>query len=325
MRLDVHSHLYPIPFVELMAELGREDLRNGPAQDLDLSGRVAQQDAAGVDCQLLSLVGPNTVVADAGGALAAAQLVNDLYATLCGQYPGRFLALAMLPLPHVDRAIREADRAMRSPTCVGVALPCSVSGIPLDDPRFDELWAWLDERRALVYIHPVGSDSLGHWGLDDYGLGPMFGSPLQLGVAACRLVFTGVTSRYPHTRIVLAQEGGFLASRWEAIENVVLRPGLAGHAPYMLGWVNSLEIDRDDPMAAFRRFLFDTSALHKTPTMLESVRHAYGIDRLVLGSDSLFLSLEETVSFLESTPALDAAERVRILDGHADSLLGANA
>ena len=321
MRTDFHTHLYPRPYLDLMVELGREDYRRAPSQDLDPAARIADQDAAGVDRQVLSFIGLNAVIEDRAGAVASAQCLNDVYAEVCAASEGRILAFALLPLPHVDEAVAEVARAIARPTCVGIGLPCSISGRPLDDPAFDPLWAELDARAAVVFVHPAGGDSAGHWGMAEFGLSAMFGSPAQLGLAACRLVFSGVTARYPHVRFLFGQGGGFLASRWEAIENIVLRPGFAGHAPYMLGWVKDLDIDPDDPMAGFRAFWYDTAGMHQMPTLLETARATYGLDRLVLGSDALFGSLPDTVSFLQTTDLLTDTERTAVLGGGAVELV----
>jgi hypothetical protein len=64
MRIDVHSHLYPAEYLDLMVELGREDLRRVHRQDLEMTERVEAQDASGVGCQILSFIGLNAVVAD---------------------------------------------------------------------------------------------------------------------------------------------------------------------------------------------------------------------------------------------------------------------
>lgn len=321
MRTDFHTHLYPAEYLELMVRLGREDFRRAHAQDMDMGERIAAQDGSGVQRQVLSFIGQNTVIDDPAGATDAAQCLNDIYAGVAAKAEGRFLSFAMLPLPHVNRAIAEARRALATPTCIGVGLPCSISGLTLDDPSFEGLWEVLDAAGALVFVHPAGSDSENHWGMDAFGMSAMFGSPMQIGIAACRLVFSGLTARYPNLRFVFAQGGGFLPSRWEAIENLVLRPGFAGHAPYMLGWVKDVDVDPEDPMARFRDFFFDTAGFHQTPTTLAAARATYGIDRLVLGSDAQFGSLTDTVAFLSSTDLLSDAERAAVLDG-GDAKLG---
>ncbi|WP_375387575.1 amidohydrolase family protein [uncultured Amnibacterium sp.] len=321
MRTDFHSHLYAKPFLDLMIELGREDYRRAPAQDLDPSQRIAAMDSAGIDRQVMSFIGLNTVVDDAGGAVAAAQTLNDTYAEVGARSLGRLQSFALLPLPYVEQAISEARRAMAAPDCIGVGVACSISGRPLDDPQFDPLWSELDGLGAVVFVHPVGGDSAGHWGMAEWGMTAMFGSPMQLAIAACRLVFGGTLARFPNLRFLFAQGGGFLASRWEAIENTVLRPGLAGHAPYILGWVRDLDIDANDPMAGFRSLWFDTATMHQSPTLLDSARATFGLDRLVLGSDALFGSLVDTVAFVERTDRLSDAERASILEGGAVPLV----
>jgi predicted TIM-barrel fold metal-dependent hydrolase len=321
MRTDFHSHLYPKPYLDLMIELGREDYRRAPAQDLDPAERIAAQDEAGIDRQVISFIGLNSVIEDPVGAVAAAQCLNDVYADVCASSAGRLLSFAMLPLPHVDEAIAEARRALQDPACVGVGVACSVSGRPLDDPAFEPLWTELDTLGSIVFVHPAGGDSAGHWGMAEWGLTAMFGSPMQLGIAACRLVFSGLTTRYPRLRFLFAQGGGFLASRWEAIENVVLRPGLKGHAPYMLGWVQDLGLDETDPMAGLRNLWFDTATMNQAPTVLDTARATYGLQRLVLGSDALFGSLTDTVTFVRETERLSDAERMAVLDGGAVPLM----
>jgi predicted TIM-barrel fold metal-dependent hydrolase len=314
LKLDIHSHFYAPGYVKLMVDLGREDLRRMPTQSSDLSDLVAEQDRVGIDCQVLSFGGVNAILEDRSAAHEAAACLNDAYQQVCAAHDGRFRAFAMLPLPHVESALQEAERMLGEPSVVGVSVPCSVSGMPLDDPALEELWAGLNDRATTVYVHPVGQDSQGHWGLEQFGLSAMFGSPLQLGVAACRIVFSGMLQRFPKLQFVFAQCGGFLAARWEAIENIVLRPGLAGHAPYMLGWVNSLALDASDPMAGFRQLYFDTSGIYHTPGAIAEARHSYGVDRLVLGSDTRFMSLTDTVSFIADTDLLTAPEKSGILE-----------
>jgi predicted TIM-barrel fold metal-dependent hydrolase len=321
MRTDFHSHLYPKPYLDLMVSLGREDYRRAPVQDLDPAARIAAQDEAGIDRQVISFIGLNTVLDDRSAAADAAACLNDVYAEVCRSADGRLLSFAMLPLPHVEEAITEARRALQDPSCVGVGVACSINGRPLDDPEFEPLWAELDSVGAVVFVHPAGGDSAGHWGMKEWGLTAMFGSPMQIGIAACRLVFSGLTARYPGLRFLLAQGSGFLASRWEAIENVVLRPGLAGHAPYMLGWVKDLGLDEADPMGGFRNFWYDTATMNQSPTLLETARATLGLDRLVLGSDALFGSLTETAAFLRETDRLSDAERTAVLEGGAVPLV----
>src|ERR1700678_1154270 len=67
----------------------------------------------------------------------------------------RFSFFATLPLPHVDAALSELERA-RELGAVGVTFSTSVLGRPLTDAACAEVFAELDRRAAIVFLHPPG-------------------------------------------------------------------------------------------------------------------------------------------------------------------------
>src|ERR1051326_1235633 len=118
MLVDVHAHHSPRAYTEAMQRLAGAGRSRGwadqPHTDSpeDIARRVELMDEAGVDVQVLShgIMAPY-LRAEADG-LDAATACNDAYADLVQQYPRRFAALASLPLPHVDAALRELSRCM---------------------------------------------------------------------------------------------------------------------------------------------------------------------------------------------------------------------
>src|SRR5215208_1210267 len=108
MRIDVHGHYLPTVYTSLLARLGHPDVDGAigrmPSGAVTLEQQIAALDEAGIDVQVLS-VGPlQPQLATEAAAVEAARYANDLYADVCQQYPGRFAALAALPLPHVEAA-----------------------------------------------------------------------------------------------------------------------------------------------------------------------------------------------------------------------------
>lgn len=320
MIVDFHTHWYPEAFFKRVAEIGRPELAKARTQANDLSARVDEMDSVGVDRQVLSFVGLNVEMADEPAAVESARLLNDLYRDARDRYPGRFDQLVKVPLPWVDAGIAEAVRGIDELGAVGVALPCSYSGHVLDDPAFDAFWAELDARGAIAFVHPVGEDSRGHWGMEQYGLDAMFGSPMQIGLAATRLVFSGVTKRFPNIKFLLAQGGGNLMSRWHAVESI-LTLGLSGHVPAFLGWTKTLDLDAADLMSGFRGFYFD-SAMMDTPATLMLARETFGFDRMVVGSDTAFGSVAAIVNYVRGSEVLNDAEKTLILETNSARLLG---
>lgn len=319
MIVDFHTHWYPEAFFKRLALIGRPELANARTQPLDLSARVAEMDQVGVDRQVLSFVGLNVEMPERAGGVEAARLLNDLYRDARDRHPGRFDQFTKVPLPWVDEAVAEAVRGFDELGAVGVALPCSFSGHELDDPAFDPFWAELDARRTIAFIHPVGEDSRGHWGMNEYGLDAMFGSPMQIALAATRLVFSGVTKRFPNIKFLLAQGGGTLLSRWHAIETI-LNLGAKGHVPAFLGWTKELDLDAADPMLGFRSFFVDT-AMMDTPATLMMCKETLGIDRVVLGSDMAFGSVAAIATYIRDSEVLSDAEKTLVLETNTSKLL----
>ena len=324
MRIDVHAHYWAAAYIDLLVELGRTDLAFAGRQADDLDERVAEMDRVGVDVQILSAIGLNTEVPDAQGSRRAAAGINDIYADVVERYRGRFRAFGSVPLPFVDQAIAESDRVLGELNFPGIALPCTVDGKPLDDATFEPFWENLARHDAVVYIHPVGSNSSCHPGLADWGLHTAYGSPLQLATAATRMVFSGLTFRYPTIQFVFGVCGGILPYLWPRLDRN-LRRGLDRSAEKAVGgnyfaWVQKLPLDPDDPMSAFRRFWYDSST-QETPLTMQMVKETFGVDRLLLGSDSIFASLTEVVSYLQDSPYLTAEEKVAVLDRNAQALL----
>jgi aminocarboxymuconate-semialdehyde decarboxylase len=83
-----------------------------------------------------------------------AQLSNDEFARTCTDQPALFSFWAALPLPHVDAALAELARAFDELGALGVILHCSCLGDSIARAEFDPLFAELDRRRAVVFLHP---------------------------------------------------------------------------------------------------------------------------------------------------------------------------
>ena len=121
---------------------------------------------------------------------------------MCAQHGGHFAAIAALPLPHVDAALAELTRALDDLGMVGVSLGCSIVGRPLDEAAFEPMFAELDRRGAVLFLHPVGRGcgSL----LEGFDLNFPLGAPFEDTVAALRLILAGIVDRYPRLRIIAA-------------------------------------------------------------------------------------------------------------------------
>lgn len=327
MRIDVHSHYNPPDyFAALKAAGGQDELsifrvlghlwRPGTgtavlgADEAVLARRLADMDASGIGKQILSIGAAHPYLRNEADAARIARELNDAYAALVARAPTRFLAFGMLPLPHVDAALAEMERVLAIPGFVGIALGGSAQGIPLDDPRFAPLWDALNQRRAVVYIHP-GTEISGVVGCTEFHLAPDFVSPAEMAVCACRMITTGLLDRHPDVEIIIATLGGaipFLARRFDR--------GLRQDYPDLHARLGGV-------LRHLPRFYVDTSVTEE-PAALLAAKETFGVERLLLGSDYARpnQSTMDGLAYVQNSPHLSEDEKDAVLSRNATRLFG---
>lgn len=312
MRIDVHAHYYPRALYELRAPFDgvmrdRSVPMRGFSLHVDLAGQLELMDAAGIDSQVLSLGNTPPYYEGREPAVAVARGSNDIYVDLHTRHPARFHVFAGVPLPHVDEAIAELDRALTLPGVLGVGLGCSVLGKPLDDPSFDPFFAELDRRRTVTFVHPVGAG--GGPNSDDFGMTWMLASRFEDTITAVRLIMSGLTLRYPNIRFIFPHLGGTIPLFLQRIDNVAERQGWDEMSPDAR------------PSDLLRRFWYDT--VNEQDSALRCACEAFGVDRLVLGTDWPMLPPDKLKHFVDYvSEALPAEDARQILEVNAAQLLG---
>ena len=324
MRIDVHAHYFPQSFLDLLRKHGRADIANvAGAQSPDFTKRIEAIDATCTSVQILSASALDTTIDNEDGAVELCRHINDVYHAVTQQHDGRFGAFGLVPLPHIDAAIAEARRCLDELGFQGLTSTCIVNGKVLDDKEYEPFWAFLNERSAVMYLHPTGSQSACHPGMHNMNMHLAWGSPVQLPLTAARLVYSGLTKRYPKIQFIFAVCGGFLPYWWTRIETNLKR-AVSGSANAAVGdkmfaWVREAGIQPQDTMAAFRKFWYDSS-VQDVPAAMYCIKRAYGVDRVLLGSDEVFASLVEAVRYIETNDELSADEKAAILDRNAQSI-----
>ncbi|WP_326569757.1 amidohydrolase family protein [Amycolatopsis rhabdoformis] len=311
MRVDVHAHLWSQAYLDLLTRLGNdraaEQGRLGAGTtEAELDARFEQMTTAGVDLQVLSTTPAPPHFENESAAVEAARFVNDEYARLVQEHPGRFKAFASLPLPHTDAALAELGRAVDELGFLGVAITTSVLGRTLADPAFLPVYEELDRRGSVLFVHPAGV------GAASPLIGPeltwQIGAPIEDTVAVMHLIVAGIPSRFPRMKIVLPHLGGALPMLLPRIDRQ--NPWEAPETPEL-------------PSLAARRIFYDTVGHNHIPA-LRLAAETLGADRLVLGSDFPYQKgdgFTEAVTYVQRS-GLPENDVTNILDRTAVDLLG---
>jgi aminocarboxymuconate-semialdehyde decarboxylase len=330
--IDVHCHYSPPAFTQLAADTLKSEfailpgegdegdtlVRYGRRIDFlhgELSGlmaldeRVARMDA--IDCAVQAISPPTFFAfyeqpADVGAYLASA--INDQLLDAVGRHPDRLVGLVTLPLQDAAAAVRELERVSSNPAVRGVILGSSIGGMQLDDPSLWPFYEAAADLGSAIFIHPASSDLAGADRMQEYFLHNLIGNPTNTTLAAARLIFGGVLTRYPDLRVCLAHAGGYLP--W------ALGRLTRGHETHAEARVNTDE----PPEEQARRLYVDTIA--HSPRSLEYVVGLFGRDRLVCGSDFPFGIGDEDPRADVEALALDADLRHAVFRGNALRFLG---
>jgi len=333
VKIDAFPHILPRRYFDRMIAAA-----SGPASYMqkrtagvpclyDLDERFRVMDRFEGYVQVLTLSSP-PVEALGEPALTRdlARLANDEMADLVRRYPDRFLGFAAsLPMNDPDAAVREAERATSDLDALGVQIYTNVNGLPLDDPRFEPLFARMAELDRAIWVHPARTATTPDYPSENrskYELWWVFGWPYETAIFMSRLIFSGHLDRYPNLRILTHHAGGMV-------------PHFAGRIGPGLDQLGARTPEEDLGALArrMRKRPFDYYKMFYGDTALFGAEHAvrcaiefFGVDHMLFGSDMPF-DPEKGPQFIRETIAnLDAiglrpADRQRIDEQNARRVL----
>jgi aminocarboxymuconate-semialdehyde decarboxylase len=311
MRIDVHAHFWTGDYLDLLAGLGKADAGAargiGAGGGAELEARLRLMDRAGVQMQVLSACPQLPYGQDQEKATTAARFVNDRYAELVQAHPDRFRAFAALPMPHLEDSISELRRALDQLRIAGVAMNTTVLGRGLVEPDYEPVFAELNSRAAVLYLHPAGN-SVRLPLIGNYHLTWMVGAPVEDTISVMQLITHGIPARYPDIKIINSHLGGAL-------------PMLLQRADDQYTW--EAPDTPEPPSVAARRMWYDTVGHGHVPALRCAI-DSLGADRLLLGTDFPYENGDIFIRAVDyiSDPPIDAIAARAILDQNAGALLG---
>ena len=208
-RIDVHNHLIPPAYLAA----GRAQIIAGadtsplPVINWNPAHAIEEMDASGVATAMLSMSTPGITELGKGREQTRkiARACNEYAATLLRDYKGRFGSFAALPLPDIDGALAEVAYALDVLKLDGIGLLTSYGNLYPGDASFKPLYAELNRRKSVVFVHPTSphccSTSLPYAAsLDEF----MF----DVTRAITSMLFGGIFSSYPDIAFIFTHAGG---------------------------------------------------------------------------------------------------------------------
>ena len=201
--IDVHSHIITPEFLSSLQEEGRLLDEGFPLPKYDVASHLKWMDEAGIQTSVLTLAAPQP------SSATVIRSTNEVAAQLKRAYPGRFLFCAALPLPDVKAAVDEAIYALDHLGADGVKLATNVGGQYLGTPALDTLFSVLNERHAVVILHPHRPEPVNREVMKQTPLA-MQEYLSETTRAVANMITRNLLARYPNVKVVVPHCGAYL-------------------------------------------------------------------------------------------------------------------
>ncbi|WNE94106.1 amidohydrolase family protein [Streptomyces luomodiensis] len=299
--LDVHAHFVTDSYVRQARAAGHELPDGVPAWPTwSATAHLELMDRCAIETAMLSISSPGIHFGDDTAARRLAREVNEAGAETVREHPGRFGLFASLPLPDVDGALEEIAYAYDDLNADGVILETNTHGNYLGNGDLEPVWAELDRRGAVVFLHPTSPVC---WERSALGRPrPMIEFIFDTARSVTDLLMAGTLERHRDLTVIVPHCGGalpVLADRIDGFMNMFMPP--RPESPTAVEQLGRLYYDLAGPAL---------------PRQLPALLGLAGTDRLLYGSDHCWTpaaAVQAHIAGLDSAPAPEGAVSWRAL------------
>ncbi|MCK8623258.1 amidohydrolase family protein [Prevotella sp. E13-27] len=263
--IDVHSHIITPEFVSALETEGRVMDEGFPLPKYNVENHLRWMDEAGVETSVLTLAAPQP------SSAKVVRQTNETAARIKKEHLGRFMFCAALPLPDVSKAIEEAKYALDVLKADGIKLATNVDGQYLGAPELDTLFSVLNERKAIVILHPHRPEPVNRQVMQQTPLA-MQEYLSETTRAVSNMISRNVLARYNNIKVVVPHCGAYLPlaiPRMKSLTPVMQANKMVGEIDYEVN---------------LRTLYYDLAGAH-SPEFIRMLLTITTPDHLLYGSD----------------------------------------
>ncbi|AQY51468.1 hypothetical protein PWEIH_14821 [Listeria weihenstephanensis FSL R9-0317] len=309
-KIDLHAHYLSPGYKQFLHDYF-DDMGDGvktPAYEIETTlGIMAQTD---IDYSVISISSPHPNTGEEDSTIALIHEVNSYGALQQASYPDKIGFFASLPIPYVQASLETIDTALDEQHAIGFTLPTNSHGVYLGDARLDPIMARLNERAAIVAIHP--NEPATH---DKNVAGDIPAPIMEFFFDTTRTVMNmlqnGVFTRYPNIRFIIPHGGAVLSL-------IVERVGLAQA-------LNPALTDAQVNLKGAMKNLYFDVAGFVLPQQLPALMDFIDPEKLVYASDTPYTptpAVLHLASVLEESDLYSMEFKQKLFFENAQELLG---
>ena len=305
--IDIHAHYLSDGYRAALLKHGSKGSESDglPAPQWSVDAHIEMMNNLGIERAFLSLASPHSYFGDDVETVELTREINEFGADIVKRYPQRFALFATLPLPLIDQSLTEIEHAFDQLNAVGIKLPTNAGGIYLADQRFEPIFNALNQRRAIVELHPVR---------------PAVAPIVPRNTPTAVVDYLVETTRTVSDMILGGLTARFNQIRWIIPHGGALLPSLVDR---LVGMKPLLPDKSVDVRAEFARLYYDVAGF-AVPNQLLGLLQMTTIDHILYGSDypyafPAFIGGE--MQKLSSTDILNDQQRSKIFYRNAKELI----
>lgn len=240
---------------------------------------IEDMDKGGVATTIMSISTPGVWAGDPEEAATLARLCNEYGAKLKQTHRGRFGYFAVLPLPDIDRSLRELAYAVESLDADGVVLYTNYVDKYLGDPAFAPLLDELNRRKLTAFVHPTTASCCIN--VQQEVVPAIIEFPTDTARTVSSLLWSGSLSRFSNIKFIFSHGGGPITMLADRIASwATVHPEIAARLP-------------QGPIAELKRLHVDivTTA---NPYAMAAMRNLFSTENILFGTDYPWGSAQET-------------------------------
>lgn len=307
--VDVHSHIVTHNYMQMLKEHGAELEEGYPLPQWSVEKHLAFMQEAGIDRSVLTMPPPQPYFGDGEQSRLCIRSVNEEAAKVKAHHPDKFLFCASLPLPNVEGALREAIYALDTLGADGIRLATNSRGQYLGDKALDPLMELLNNRRAVVILHPHTPAQRPE---NTFTGNPIFvyEYPAETTRAVINMIENNIMVRYPDIKFIVPHSGSFLP---------IALPRLRAAQPLLVaqGLMRQVDIDRN-----LANLYYDLAG-GPTPEMVKMLLTITTPDHIMYGSDFGFVPNAALIAVLNRIKSYLQTDEE--LSPYAEMILSRNA
>ena len=307
--IDTHHHFFPPEYKKAWEDWAaqRKIALVGDQSIWSVEQSLRVMDEAGVKKSILSLASTPGLWFDlpTPEVVKLVRLCNDFGASMVKAHPDRYGLFAALPMIDKESSLQEIAYAFDTLKADGIGLQTNYGDKWPGDPAYDEIFAELNRRKAVVYFHPLVAACCARLSVGT--LNPVLEVPHDTTRAVVSLLLRGTLAKYPDIKWLFSHGGGTI-------------PMLAGRIDFFHGKQEKAKQFAPQGIEHELRKLYYDTANATHPASMAALLKLIPSSQIMYGSDYPYVPLNtqlEALNRLHLSPQV--VEDIRF--GNAQRLL----